>query len=101
VLVTRGLYELIGSDAELAAILGHEINHIVQRDHYEVIRKQELHSAGQDLVSSNVSTGGGVAGGLARGTSRSTARRSWRPASIAKPNIAPTKPRRSTLHALG
>ena len=67
VLVTRGLYELIGSDAELAAILGHEINHIVQRDHYEVIRKQELHSAGQDLVSSNVSTGGGLAGGLARG----------------------------------
>jgi Zn-dependent protease with chaperone function len=67
VLVTRGLYELIGSDAELAAILGHEINHIVQRDHYQVIRKQELQSAGQDLVSSNVSTGGGVAGSLARG----------------------------------
>src|SRR5688572_268936 len=67
VLVTRGLYELIGSDAELAAILGHEINHIVQRDHYQVIRKQELRSAGQDLVSGNVSTGGGVAGSLARG----------------------------------
>lgn len=67
VLVTRGLYELIGSDAELAAILGHEINHIVQRDHYQVIRKQELQSAGQDLVSGNVSSGGGVAGSLARG----------------------------------
>lgn len=67
VLVTRGLYELIGSDAELAAILGHEINHIVQRDHYQVIRKQELRSAGQDLVSGNVSTSGGLAGSLARG----------------------------------
>lgn len=67
VLVTRGLYEVIGSDAELAAILGHEINHIVQRDHYQVIRKQELHSAGQELVSGNVSSGGGVAGSVARG----------------------------------
>ena len=67
VLVTRGLYEIVGDDAELAAVLGHEINHIVQRDHYQVIRKQELREAGQDLVSGNVSTGGGIAGSLARG----------------------------------
>ena len=44
VLVTRGLYELLASDAELAAALAHEISHCVQRDHYSVIRKQELAS---------------------------------------------------------
>jgi Zn-dependent protease with chaperone function len=66
VLITSGLYDLAGSDAELAAALGHEINHVVHRDHYEVIRKQELTSLGQDLASSHVSTGGGVAGGMAR-----------------------------------
>lgn len=66
VLITRGMYELAGSDAELAGALGHEINHVVHRDHYEVIRKQELASLGKDLASSQVSTGGGIAGGMAR-----------------------------------
>jgi hypothetical protein len=37
ILVTRGLYELLSSDSELAAVLGHEISHCVQRDHYNVI----------------------------------------------------------------
>ncbi len=49
ILVTRGLYELLSSDAEVAAVLGHEIAHCVQRDHYNVIRKQEMASAGKDI----------------------------------------------------
>ena len=66
VLITRGLYQLLESDAEVAAVLGHEISHVVQRDHYEVVRKQELQGAGKDLLSSQVRSGGGVAGSLAR-----------------------------------
>lgn len=54
ILVTRGLYELLISDEELAAVLGHEISHCVQRDHYNVIRKQELASAGKDVVLQDV-----------------------------------------------
>ncbi|TWI04937.1 putative Zn-dependent protease [Luteimonas cucumeris] len=65
VLVTRGLYQLLDGDAELAAVLGHEISHIVQRDHYNVIRKQELTSAGTDIVRGQVDVGGGVAGSYA------------------------------------
>ncbi len=49
ILVTRGLYELLSSDGEVAAVLGHEISHCVQRDHYNVIRKQELATAGKDI----------------------------------------------------
>lgn len=49
VLVTRGLYELLSSDAEIAAVLGHEIAHCVQRDHYNVIRKQQMAAAGKDF----------------------------------------------------
>ena len=49
ILVTRGLYEILSSDGEVAAVLGHEISHCVQRDHYNVIRKQELATAGKDL----------------------------------------------------
>ena len=67
ILVTRGLYELLSSDSELAAVLGHEISHCVQRDHYKVIRKQELASVGKDEAVKNVTVGNdSVAGSYAR-----------------------------------
>ena len=67
ILVTRGLYELLSSDSELAAVLGHEISHCVQRDHYNVIRKQELATVGKDQAVQNVTVGNdSVAGSYAR-----------------------------------
>ena len=66
ILITRGLYQMLASDAEVAAVLGHELSHVVQRDHYEVLRKQELQGATRDIALSQVNTGGGVAGGMAR-----------------------------------
>jgi len=67
ILVTRGLYELLSSDSELAAVLGHEISHCVQRDHYEVIRKQELTATGKDVAMKDVGAGNdSVAGTYAR-----------------------------------
>ncbi|MBS0574912.1 MAG: M48 family metalloprotease [Proteobacteria bacterium] len=44
IMVTRGLYEVLASDDEVAAVLGHEISHVVSRDHYNVIRKQAMAS---------------------------------------------------------
>ncbi len=61
VLVTRGMYELLADDAEIAAVLGHEISHVVQRDHYYVIHKQEVTQAGTELVTSQIDVGGGLA----------------------------------------
>ena len=66
ILVTRGLYQLVGNDQELAGVLAHEITHVVQRDHYEVIRKQQMMSGAKDLIGSQIHTGGGMAGSLAR-----------------------------------
>jgi hypothetical protein len=67
ILVTRGMYEILSSDSELAAVLGHEISHCVQRDHYNVIRKQELASTGKDLALAQVTAGNDtVAGSFAR-----------------------------------
>lgn len=67
VLVTRGLYEILSSDGEIAAVLGHEISHCVQRDHYNVIRKQEMATAGKDSAMSEVQPGtDSVAGNYAR-----------------------------------
>ncbi len=54
ILVTRGLYERLTTDAEVAAVLGHEISHCVQRDHYNVIRQQMLTSAGKDAAMGEV-----------------------------------------------
>jgi hypothetical protein len=68
VLVTRGMYELVDpdDDEELAGVLAHELSHVVQRDHYEVIRKQELESYGKDLAMGQVNVGGGAIGGMAK-----------------------------------
>lgn len=66
VLVTRGLYQLLDSDAEVAAVLGHEISHVVQRDHYNVIRKQEMATTGKNVALRQVNTPGGIAGSYAR-----------------------------------
>lgn len=66
VLVTRGMYEILSTDGEVAAVLGHEISHCVQRDHYNVIRKQELATTGKDLAMSEVKTGTDTASVYAR-----------------------------------
>ncbi|MGY0504162.1 M48 family metalloprotease [Luteimonas sp. e5] len=64
VLITRGLYELLADDSELAAVLAHELSHVVQRDHYEVIRKQQMAELGKDLAMQQVRTPGAI--GFAR-----------------------------------
>jgi predicted Zn-dependent protease len=66
ILVTRGMYDLLANDGEVAAVLGHEISHVVQRDHYNVIRKQQTTSAVGEAASSQVNVGGGLAGQMAK-----------------------------------
>lgn len=66
VLITRGLYELLADDSEVAAVIGHEVAHVVQRDHYEVVRKQELQGVGRGLALGRVKGSGGMAGSLAK-----------------------------------
>ena len=66
ILLTRGLYQMLSDDAEVAAVLGHEISHVVQRDHYEVIRKQEMQGAGTALAMSQVGGGGNLATNMAK-----------------------------------
>jgi predicted Zn-dependent protease len=39
VLITRGLYEILDNEAQLAGVLGHEIGHIVRRHHVDVMQK--------------------------------------------------------------
>ena len=66
VLITRGMYELLANDGEVAGVLGHAIGHVVQRDHYNVIHKQEMASATEEAVAGQVDVGGGLAGSMAK-----------------------------------
>ncbi len=51
VLITRGLYDMLDSEAQLAGVLGHEIGHIVKRHHISVMQKSALVSAGSQLAT--------------------------------------------------
>lgn len=50
VLITRGLYASLSDEAELAGVLGHEIAHVVERHHIEVMRKAALVDEGRKAV---------------------------------------------------
>src|SRR5687768_8515852 len=40
ILITRGLYEILDNEAQLAAVLGHEVAHVMQRHHVQVLQSQ-------------------------------------------------------------
>ena len=60
-LVTAGLFEILETEDELAAVLGHEIAHVARKHHWELIKQQKLVAGMTDMVSSNIDTGGGLA----------------------------------------
>jgi len=73
ILITRGLYEILDSEAQLAGVLGHEIGHVVRRHHITVMQKSAAISAGariaqrdgrSQIVNSLIGTGAEV---MARG----------------------------------
>jgi beta-barrel assembly-enhancing protease len=50
VMLTRGLYEILDNEAQLAGVLAHEIAHIVRRHHVTVMQKSAAMSAGAQLA---------------------------------------------------
>jgi predicted Zn-dependent protease len=51
VVVTRGLYRLLASEDELAAVLAHEIAHVNRKHQWKVIQKQKLVAMAGDAVT--------------------------------------------------
>ncbi len=54
VLITAGMLKLLGNEAELACVVGHEIGHIVRRHHLDLLRKEMLVQSGSRLVADNL-----------------------------------------------
>lgn len=50
ILITRGLYASLSDEAELAGVLGHEIAHVVERHHIELMRKTALLQEGREAA---------------------------------------------------
>ena len=52
ILITRGLYEILDNEAQLAGVLGHEIGHVVKRHHVTVMQKSAAISGIANLAQS-------------------------------------------------
>jgi predicted Zn-dependent protease len=50
ILVTRGLYDMLENESQLAGVLGHEIGHVVRRHHVTVLQKSAAISAGAQVA---------------------------------------------------
>jgi predicted Zn-dependent protease len=55
VLVTKGLYQKLQNEAQLASVLGHEIAHVVKKHQLKVLQKQQVVSAGSDWLKEKLS----------------------------------------------
>lgn len=51
IFVTRGLYGLLGSEAELAGVLAHEIGHVIRKHHLKLLQESRLIDVGGKLLS--------------------------------------------------
>jgi predicted Zn-dependent protease len=54
ILVTRGLYQRLANEAELAGVLAHEIGHVIKRHHLKLLKKGQAIEAGGGLLQSKV-----------------------------------------------
>lgn len=54
ILITRGLYASLSEEAELAGVLGHEIAHVVEKHHIDLLRKATLLEEGRKAVEKRV-----------------------------------------------
>jgi len=51
IFVTRGLYQMLDNEAQLAGVLAHEVAHVVKKHHYKVIQKAKAVDFGSRLLS--------------------------------------------------
>jgi beta-barrel assembly-enhancing protease len=50
ILITKGLYQNLQNEAQLAGVLAHEIAHVVKKHQLKVLQKQQLVNAGSDWL---------------------------------------------------
>jgi predicted Zn-dependent protease len=56
VMVTKGLYQKLNSEAELAGVLAHEIGHVIRKHHLKLMQQGRLLEMGSQFLSQKVGT---------------------------------------------
>ncbi len=64
VLVSKGLYRLLQSEDELAAVLAHEVAHVQRRHHYKVVQQQKVVGGIGQVASSQIGSNSKIADSL-------------------------------------
>lgn len=54
IFVTRGLYRLLGNEAELAGVLAHEIGHVIKKHHLKILQQSKMLDIGSKLLGKQV-----------------------------------------------
>ena len=54
IFVTRGLYQTLRSEAELAGVLGHEIGHVIRQHHLKILQQSKLLDLGSQHLAKKV-----------------------------------------------
>lgn len=57
IFVTKGLYKLLTSEAELAGVLAHEVGHVIRQHHLKILQQSKLLDLGSQALAQSV--GGG------------------------------------------
>lgn len=58
IFVTRGLYVLLNSEADLAGVLGHEIGHVVRQHHLKILQQSKMLDMGGKLLVKETGSSG-------------------------------------------
>ena len=61
ILITAGLFDLLETEDELAAVLAHEIAHVAREHHWELIKQQKLVAGATDRVVANTESDSALA----------------------------------------
>lgn len=54
IFITRGLYQMLADEGELAGVLGHEIAHVLRRHHLKILQQSNLLDLGSTVVAQQI-----------------------------------------------
>lgn len=54
IFLTRGLYQLLADESELAGVLGHEIGHVIRKHHLKILQQSNILDMGSTALSKQV-----------------------------------------------
>ena len=64
ILITKGLFDLLSTEDELAAVLGHEIAHVQRKHHFNVVKQQKMVGGMTSIAGSKIKQDNAIVAGF-------------------------------------